>query len=80
MKGKSGKALSNKETQGAGFYREKHGLKSIVVHVPPGTYKVIKKKADIEYRSLQKMVRKILVDYADHLTNAGEPSKRPPNQ
>jgi len=50
------------ETQGTGFYREKHRLKPILVHVPEEIHEALKQIAEEEDRSLQKTVRRILID------------------
>lgn len=50
--------------QGTGFYREIHKLKPILVHVPEEIHAALKRSAIEEDRSLQKTVRRILIDWA----------------
>ena len=69
MKGKQrSKSPLTKTEQGTGFYREKHELKPILVHVPKEVHRALTEKALEEDRSLQKTVRRILIEAVAKLT------------
>jgi len=57
----SKKSSRKKNFRGAHFYRQNSDLKPILVYVPKDVLKALKQKALEEDRSLQKTVKRILI-------------------
>ncbi len=63
--------MGRESTSGTTFYANE-GFKAVTVHLPLKTHRKLQKIARKEDRSLQKTIRRILVDYADNVP----PSRR----
>jgi predicted transcriptional regulator len=55
--------MGKESKAGTKFYASV-GLKAVTVHLPPGVHKKLLKIAEEDDRSLQKTIRRILVEYA----------------
>ncbi len=54
--------MGKESKAGTKFYASV-GLKAVTVHLPPGVHKKLMKIAEADDRSLQKTIRRILVEY-----------------
>lgn len=57
--------MVGKESKAGTKFYASAGLKSITVHIPIGAHKKLTEIAQREDRSLQKTIRRILVEYAN---------------
>lgn len=58
--------MGKESKAGTQFYASV-GLKSVTIHLPRPTHKKLLKLAKKEDRSLQKTIRRILIDYTERL-------------